>query len=105
MIHGMGLILPHGYVIHDRPPRYLCTLCDAQFTEDERHQYERHVLGHPMEDVVEHSPRHHAPGIFHPDAGDAEWSKWIRDHAAAGADPMKYMRTDDGKRGGGTGDG
>lgn len=101
----MGLILPHGYVIHDRPPAYLCCLCDAQFTADEKFQYERHVLNHPMEDVLEHSPRHQAPGIFDPRAGDAEWSDWIARNAAAGNDPMRYMRTDDGKHSSGIGDG
>jgi hypothetical protein len=98
-----GLILPVSAILHQEKPRYACTLCE--FVAWRASDLEKHVLAHPMEDVLEHSPRHHAPGIFHPDAGDAEWSKWIRDHAAAGADPMVYMKTSDGKSGGGIGDG
>lgn len=102
----MGLILPHSHVIHEKTAKYACTLCDAVFFEDESRQYQAHVLRHPMEDVLEHSPRHHAPGIFHPDAGDAEWSKWIRDHQASNPEGWRdWMKTSDGKRGGGTGDG
>lgn len=102
----MGLIIPHSHVIHEKPPKYACTLCEAVFSEDERFQYERHCLAHPMEDVLEHSPRHWAPGIFHPDAGDAEWSAWIRDHQASNPEGWRdWMKTSDGKSGGGVGDG
>lgn len=99
-----GLILPVSAILHQEKPRYACTLCE--FVAWRASDLEKHVMAHPMEDVLEHSPRHHAPGIFHPDAGDAEWSKWIRDHQAS--DPHgweRWMRTDDGKSGGGVGDG
>lgn len=92
----MGLIIPRPYA----PPKFACTLCDATFTADERHQFERHVLGHPPEDLEPHSPRMQAPGIFDPyhESGDVEWQRWIDRNHAEKRDPMKYMRTDDGKR-------
>jgi hypothetical protein len=98
-----GLILPVSAILHQEKPRYACTLCE--FVAWRREHLERHVLAHPMEDVLEHSPRHHAPGLFDPRAGDAEWSDWIAKNAAAGNDPMRYMKTSDGKSGGGIGDG
>jgi hypothetical protein len=49
----MGLII----LGTDKPPRFACTLCEKTFTEDERHQFERHVLSHPPEDIRPHSPR------------------------------------------------
>lgn len=100
--------LPPSHVIHDKKPKFLCTLCDAEFYEDERHVYERHVLkAHSHEEVRARSPRVTAPGLFDPyhESGDVEWQEWIDRHAAAGADPMRYMRTDAGKSTSGTGDG
>jgi hypothetical protein len=104
----MGLIIPHSHVIHNTPPAYLCTLCDAVFSADERLLFEQHVIrGHSVEDLREHSLQAKAPAIFDPhwEGGDTDWQEWIDRHAAAGADPMRYMRTDAGKSGGGTGDG
>jgi hypothetical protein len=97
----MTIWIPPSHVIHNKPPTYLCTLCDAVFTEDERLLFEQHVIrGHSVEDLREHSLHAKAPGIFDPhwEGGDVEWQRWIDQHAAAGADPMRYMRTDDGKR-------
>jgi hypothetical protein len=93
----MGLIVPKHL---DEKPVYFCTLCNASFYTDERFQYEHHVIrGHSIEDLREHSPQAKAPGLFDPnhESGDVEWGKWIARHAAAGADPMRYMKTDDGK--------
>lgn len=103
----MGLIIPASHVIHDEAPKFLCVLCDAMFTADERHQFERHVLAHPMEDVLAHSPKHNAPGLYDPywEGGDVEWQEWIDRNKAAGNDPARYMRTDDGKHSSGMGDG
>lgn len=104
----MSIWLPPSHAIHNKPPKYLCCLCDASFTEDERFQYERHCLkAHDHAEVRSKSPRDWAPGIFDPyhESGDVEWQRWIDRHAAAGADPMRYMKTSDGKSGGGTGDG
>lgn len=103
----MGLIIPHSHVIHQKPPKYACTLCPKVFTEDERFQFEHHVIReHPVEDLHKHSPRMQAPGIFDPDAGDAEWAKWIREHQASDPDGWRrWMLTGDGKSGGGIGDG
>jgi hypothetical protein len=103
----MGLILPPSHQIHNEPPAYACTLCEKVFAKGQRREFEHHVIqGHPVEDLHPHSPRMQAPGIFDPDAGDAEWAKWIRDHQAS--DPngwRRWMLTDAGKSGGGTGDG
>jgi hypothetical protein len=104
----MGLIIPHSHAIHQKPPKYACTLCPMVFTEDERRQFEHHVIrGHSIEDLREHSPQAQAPAIFDPhwEGGDTEWGAWIERNARAGNDPMRYMRTDDGKSGGGVGDG
>lgn len=103
----MSLWLPPSHVIHGKPPKFACCLCEAVFTEDERFQFERHVLGHPIEDVQAHSPAHRAPGLFDPywEGGDVEWQRWIDKNAAAGNDPARYMRTDDGKNSSGLGDG
>lgn len=102
----MGLIIPASHTIHEKAPKFACTLCEAVFTEDERRQYQRHVMSHPMEDVVAHSPRHQAPGLFGPEAGDAEWAKWIRDHNASDPDGWeRWMKTDAGKHSSGLGDG
>ena len=101
--------LPPSHTIHNRKPIFACTLCDAAWYEPEdRHEYERHVVsGHSHEDVREHSLQAQAPGIFDPhwEGGDVEWQEWIDRNAAAGNDPMRYMRTDDGKHSSGTGDG
>jgi len=102
------LWLPPSHKIHNTAPKYACTLCDAVFFEDERLQYERHVVsGHSHEELREHSLQAQAPGIFDPkwEGGDVEWGEWIARNAAAGNDPMRYMRTGDGKNSSGTGDG
>jgi hypothetical protein len=104
----MALIVPYSTLTHEESPEFACTLCEAVFTRDERHQFERHVLNHPIEDVQARSPKHMAPGIFDDDDpryNDVEWTQWIRKNAAAGNDPMVYMRTDDGKHSSGIGDG
>lgn len=97
----MGLIIPHSHKIHDKPPAFACCLCPAVFTEDEGRQYQDHCIrGHSIEDLREVSLQAQAPGLFDPNheaSGDVEWGQWIARHAAAGADPAKYMRTDDGK--------
>lgn len=95
----MGLIIPASHRIHDEAPKFACTICEKVFTRDERHQFERHVLSHTPDELKPHSPRLQAPGIFDPyhESGDVEWQRWIDENAAAGNDPMKYMRTSDGK--------
>lgn len=98
----MGLIIPRP----DVPIKFACALCDAVFTEDERHQYERHVLGHPIEDVQALSPRHQAPVLFGNAGGDEDWSRWVAEHRIS--DPHGWARwgkTGDGKSSSGVGDG
>jgi hypothetical protein len=90
-----GLILPPSHVIHNKPPKYACTLCDAVFTEDERFQFEHHVLrGHDHAELREHSYAVQAPGLFSPDAGDAEWGRWIaKNNAERPEDWRRWMKT------------
>jgi hypothetical protein len=101
--------LPASHTIHNTTPKFLCCLCDAAwYFEEDRFEYERHCLkAHSHEEVRATSPRVQAPGIFDPrwEGGDVEWQDWIDRNAAAGNDPMRYMRTDDGKHTSGTGDG
>lgn len=102
----MGLILPASHKIHGRGPQYACTLCEATFTVDEKPQYERHVVGHSQEELAKHSPALQAPGIFGTAGGDEEWGKWVDEHRVS--DPHgweRWAKTDDGKSGGGLGDG
>lgn len=91
------LILPPSHVIHGKPPKFACTLCEAVFTEDERHQFERHVLAHPAEDVLAHSPAHTMPAFFdnyHPDFNDVDWQRWIDDnHAKRPEQWRRWMKT------------
>jgi hypothetical protein len=98
----MGLIIPHSHVIHQKPPKYACTLCPAVFTEDERFQFERHVIrGHSVEDLREVSLQAKAPGLFDPnhESGDVEWGRYIdRKHKEDPHGWAKWMRTDDGNR-------
>jgi hypothetical protein len=85
---------------------FQCTLCPAEFYEDERHQYERHVLNHPTEDLVPHSPRLQAPALFGDAGGDRDWNEWVNRHRES--DPHgweRWGRTDDGKSSSGLGDG
>lgn len=101
--------VPPSHAIHNREPVFLCCLCEAAWYEPEdRFEYERHVMrAHSHEEVRDLSPRTHAPGIFDPhhESGDVEWQRWIDRNAAAGNDPMRYMKTSDGKSTSGTGDG
>lgn len=104
----MGLIIPHSHKIHQKPPQYACTLCEAVFTEDERHQYERHVLSHPLEEVQAQTLSHQAPGIFGDKGSDLEWAKWVEDHRRTdpqGLQAHKWLKTDAGKHSSGIGDG
>jgi hypothetical protein len=89
----MGLIIVNA---SQEQPRFACTLCDAVFTQDERHQFERHVLQHPVEDMLPHSPKHQAPGIFDPyhESGDVAWQKWIDKNNETRPDEWaKWMKT------------
>lgn len=104
----MGLIIPHSHKIHDKPPKYACTLCEAVFTGDERGQYERHVLSHSLEEIQAQCPEFQAPGIFGRTAGDQEWRAWVDRHRASdpkGLDWARWGRTDAGKSTSGLGDG
>ena len=98
--------LPSG-ILHGEKPRWQCDMCGRTFFEYERAAYIDHcVKGHSHEEVRAKSPRVQAPGLFDPDAGDAEWAKWVRDHQAS--DPhgwKRWLRTDDGKHSSGLGDG
>lgn len=100
--------LPSG-ILHGEKPRWQCDLCGAAFFADQRSAYERHCTDpavHSHEEVRALSPRVQNPTFFDPDAGDAEWAKWIRDHAAS--DPGgwdRWGKTDDGKHSSGIGDG
>jgi hypothetical protein len=88
----MGLII----LGTDKPPRFACTLCEKTFTEDERHQFERHVLSHPPEDIRPHSPRMRAPGLYDPhhESGDVEWQRWIdENNEVRPAEWRKWMKT------------
>jgi hypothetical protein len=71
---------------------FQCTLCPAEFYEDERHQYERHVLNHPTEDLVPHSPRLQAPALF----GDAAGMRTGRRGWSGGARRTTERRLGDG---------
>lgn len=103
------LWLPPSHAIHDRKPVFMCTMCDAAwFTSDERArvEYAHHCATAHRDDVREHSLAIQAPGLFDRHAsGDVEWSEWIDRNARAGNDPMRYMKTDDGKHSSGIGDG
>lgn len=104
----MTIWLPPSHVIHQKPPKFACTLCPAVFTEDERHQFERHCLSHTQEELAAHSPRHQAPGLFDPEyeGSDVDWGRWVREHAES--DPHgwdRWGKTDEGKSTSGLGDG
>lgn len=104
----MGLILPRSHTIHQRGPQFACTICEKVFYEDERHQYEHHVLSHGQEDLAPHSPAMQAPGIFGTAGGDEAWTAWIERHRAVdpeGREWHRWGKTDSGKSGGGLGDG
>jgi len=103
-----ALWLPPSAKIHGLEPKFFCTLCDAVFYDGEHRAYQNHVLSHPREDVLEHSLHHKAPGIFDPnfEGADKEWHEYI--DRKTKADPhgwTKWLKTSDGKSGGGTGDG
>lgn len=103
----MTIWLPPSHAIHNTPPKFGCTICPAVFYEDERHVFERHCLSHSQEEILAKSPRHQAPGLFDPEyeGSDVEWGRWIEKNAAAGNDPMRYMKTGAGKHSSGMGDG
>lgn len=76
----MGLILPPGHAIHNTPPTKACTLCDwVGWTQRELESHAMHHVRHDMESILEHSPKHTAPGLFDPEyeGSDVEWGKWI----------------------------
>lgn len=101
----MGIIIPRRM---NEVTAYMCTICPAEFYEDERHQYERHVLGHPTADLVEHSPALKNPVLFGNAGGDEEWKAWVDKHRAIdpkGKDWARWGKTGAGKSGGGLGDG
>jgi hypothetical protein len=88
----MGLIIPN----RSQRRKFLCTICPAEFGEDERHQFERHVLSHPPEDIQPHSPRMRAPGLYDPhhESGDVEWQRWIdENNEVRPAEWRKWMKT------------
>lgn len=99
----MGLIVPRRL---NETPTLFCTICPKEFYRDEYAAYERHVISHPLEDLVPHSPAMQAPALFSDAGGDEEWAKWVRDHRES--DPhgwARWGRTDDGKHSSGIGDG
>lgn len=99
----MGIIVPRHLT---ETPVYFCTICDSRFYEDERHQYERHVLSHPVEDLVPHSLAMQNPVLFGDAGGDQDWAAWVKRHAET--DPngwAKWGLTGDGKHSSGLGDG
>lgn len=101
----MSLIIPRRM---NEVPAYACTICPAEFYSDEKHQYERHVLSHPVEDLVPHSPALQSPVLFGNAGGDIEWKAWIDKHKAIdpkGLDWHRWGKTSAGKSGGGLGDG
>jgi hypothetical protein len=78
-------------------PRFACTICEAIFTADERHAFERHVLSHPPEEIKPHSPHMSAPGLFDPnaDVGDTDWRDWIDKNNRERPEAWrKWMKTD-----------
>lgn len=100
------LILPPSHVIHGTSPSFACTLCEKVFWSHERAAFERHVLSHPVEDMVPHSPQMQAPALFGEEGGDQDWAKWVREHAESDPDGWeRWGRTDDGKHSSGLGDG
>ena len=104
-----GLIIPTSAEVHDKKPTYLCCLCDWVGYEDEHRAYQNHVLQHARAgDARKHSLHLAAPGLFDPnhESGDVEWGQWI--DRKSKADPhgaWRWMKTSDGKSGGGLGDG
>jgi hypothetical protein len=107
--HRSGLLIPTSAQIHEKEPRFLCTLCEWVGYDGEHRAYERHVLEHAKNgDAREHSLHLKAPGMFSNtyEGQDLEWAKWVDDHTKS--DPngwTKWMKTGDGKSGGGLGDG
>ena len=101
--------LPPSHAIHNKPPKFACTLCEAVFTEDERFQFERHVMrAHDESDLRPHSPRMQAPALFDPkhDSGDVEWGEWIRRNNESRPEQWRrWMKTSAGKHSSGLGDG
>ena len=97
--------LPSG-ILHGERPRWRCCVCGAVFFSDQGREYVNHVTAHPEEETRVRSPRVQAPGLFDPDAGDADWAQWVRHHQAT--DPhgwKRWLKTDDGKHSSGVGDG
>ena len=104
-----GLFIPTSAEIHEKTPKYLCTLCDSHFYEGEERAYQRHAIEHGKNgDAREHSLHLKAPALFNPrhESGDVEWQDYI--DRKTKADPhgwREWMKTDAGKSGGGLGDG
>jgi cytosine/adenosine deaminase-related metal-dependent hydrolase len=92
----VSIFIPPSHKIHDEGPRFACTLCPAVFGQDERHQFERHVLAHPVEDMHPHSPKTQAPGLWDPyhESGDVEWQRFIDRKNAEDPDGWRrWMKT------------
>lgn len=99
--------LPSG-ILHKERPKWQCSLCPAVFFEGQQEAYIAHVVNHPEEETRALSPRVKNPVLFdpHDPSGDVEWQRWIDHHHAV--DPhgwRRWMKTDQGKSGGGLGDG
>lgn len=94
----MGLILPPGHAIHNTPPTKLCTICDwAGWTQRELEAHVMHHVKHDMESILEHSPKHTAPGFFDnddPRYNDVDWAKWIeKNHRERPEQWRDWMKT------------
>lgn len=104
-----GLYIPAPHTIHKRAPTKFCTICKKPFYENEQRALERHVLNeHSLEEILQHSPRHTAPGLFDPywEGGDVDWQRWIDKNKVARPEAWRrWMKTGAGKSSGGLGDG
>jgi len=104
-----GIYIPTSAQLHEKRPKFFCTLCPWKGYPGEERAYTKHVLEHARNgDARKHSLHLKAPGLFDPryEGGDVEWQDWIDRHSKS--DPenwRRWMKTGGGKSGGGLGDG
>lgn len=80
----MGLLKPFGILVPKRfaRPKYFCRICppgEGEFYEDQRKDFERHVVQCAKEhhgELMEERDRQRPPGFFEP--FDPEYAEWVR---------------------------
>lgn len=77
-----GIYIPPS-VTSVAPPKFKCVLCGWTGTADQGSEYEAHVARcarKKARDVEPNRAKDKAPGIFGDEAGDPEYTRWVRKH-------------------------